>query len=140
MYHSVMIIGYLGQDPTTKFLESGSQVTNFSVATSRKWNNKDGSKGEETVWWRVAAWGRLGEVCAEYLAKGRLVMVKGQMKPDDKGNPRTFTRNDGSPGASYEVTANEVKFLGGKGNGPSHDESDPGMPSSPDEEDPIIPF
>ena len=140
MYQKIIIAGYLGQDPNLRYLDDGTPVANFSVATSNKWTGADGTKHDETTWFRVTAWRKLGEVCNEYLAKGRPVLIEGRLKPDENGNPRIFNRKDGSPGSSYELTASTVKFLGGKGDAPSHNESDPGMPSSPDEEDPIIPF
>jgi len=118
MYHKIIIVGYLGRDPEMRYTQDGTPVTNFSVATSRKWNRPDGSQGEETIWFRVSAWRRLAETCNEYLQKGRLVLVEGRLQPDDRGNPRTFTRNDGTAGASFEVTAFTVKFLGGRGEAP----------------------
>jgi single-strand DNA-binding protein len=113
-----MIIGNLGQDPEMRYTPSGSAVTNFSLATNRKWKNEDGSTGEETVWFRVAAWGRLAEVCNEYLSKGRQVYIEGRLKPDSEtGGPRVYERNDGTHGASFEVTAQTVEFLGSAGQG-----------------------
>ena len=129
MYHRITIVGYLGRDPEMRYTQDGTPVTNFSVATSRKWNRPDGSQGEETVWFRVSAWRRLAETCNEYLQKGRLVLVEGRLQPDDRGNPRTFTRNDGTPGASFEVTAQTVKFLGGRGEVPPAEA--PGAPEEP---------
>lgn len=133
MYHKIIIVGNLGQDPEMRYTQDGTPVTNFSVATSRKWNRPDGSQGEETIWFRVSAWRRLAETCNEYLQKGRLVLVEGRLQPDDRGNPRTFTRNDGTPGASFEVTAFTVKFLGGRGEAPPAEI--PGAPEEPPAED-----
>jgi len=115
VYHKIVIVGYLGRDPEMRYTPDGTPVTNFSVATSRKWNRADGTQVDETVWFRVTAWRRQAEVCNQYLQKGRLVLVEGRLRPDEKGNPRTFTRNDGTPGASFEVTAQTIKFLGGRG-------------------------
>jgi len=116
MYHKVTIIGNLGGDPEMRYMPDGTPVTSFSVATNRKWTNKDSSKGDETVWFRVSAWRRLGEICNQYLSKGRQVYVEGRLTPDKTtGGPRVWTGNDGTPRASYEITALEVKFLGGVG-------------------------
>jgi len=113
MYQKVMIVGNLGSDPEMRYMPDGTAVTSFSVATSRKWTNKDGSPGEETVWFRVSAWRKLGEICNQYLAKGRQVMVEGRLTADkETGGPRVWTGNDGAPRASYELNAQEVKFLG----------------------------
>ena len=128
MYHKVTIVGYLGRDPEMRYTGDGTPVTNFSVATSRKYSRSDGSQVDETVWFRVSAWRRLAEVCNQYLQKGRLVLVEGRLQTDDRGNPRTFTRSDGTVGASFEVTAQEIKFLGGRGEGPPSD-----LPGSPEE-------
>lgn len=115
MYHKVVVVGHLGRDPEMRYTPSGTPVTNFSVATSRKWKNQDGSDGEETVWFRITAWRQLAEVCNQYLSKGRLVLVEGIIKPGDNGNPQVYQRQDGSWGARYEINANTVKFLGGRG-------------------------
>ena len=118
MYQKIIIVGNLGRDPEMRYTPQGKPVTNFSVATSRKWTNADGTPGEETVWFRVSAWGKLGEVCNEYLSKGRQVFVEGQLKPDpETGGPRIWTRQDGTAGASFEVFAFTVKFLGRRGEG-----------------------
>jgi single-strand DNA-binding protein len=136
VYQKVTLIGNLGRDPEMRYTPSGVPVTNFSVAANRRWTNSDGSPGEETVWIRVTAWRRLAEVCNEYLAKGRQVYIEGTLKPDpDTGGPRVYERNDGSYGASYELTASMVKFLGG--NGATKRAADEGMDEPADEE---IPF
>jgi len=115
MYHKVTIVGYLGRDPEMRYIPDGTPVTNFSVATSRKWNRPDGTQEEETIWWRVTAWRRLAETCNQYLQKGRLVLIEGELKPDPgTGGPRIWTGNDGTARASFELTARVVKFLGGR--------------------------
>ena len=130
MYHKVLIVGHLGRDPEMRYTPSGAAVTNFSVATTRKWKNQDGSDGEETVWIRVTAWRQLAELCNQYLSKGRLVLVEGILKPGENGGPRVYQRADGSWGAQYEINANTVRFLGGRGDraeglGPEEEEEPP---------------
>jgi single-strand DNA-binding protein len=118
MYQQITIVGYLGNDPDMRFTPNGQAVTSFSVAASRKYTNNSGQKIDETTWFRVSVWGAQAESCNQYLAKGRPVLVVGRLRPDPQtGNPRTFTRQDGSMGASFEVTAITVQFLpsGGKG-------------------------
>ena len=124
--HKIIVIGNLGRNPEMRHLPSGQPVTNFSVASNRKWNDAEGQAHEQTVWIRVSAFGRLAEVCNEYLLKGRQVYVEGRLRPDpETGAPRVFTRNDGTPGASYEMVAATVQFLGGRnGNGASPNEPD----------------
>lgn len=145
MYHKVTIIGNLGSDPEMRYMPDGTPVTSFSVATNRRWKNSDGSPGEETVWFRVSAWRRLAEVTNQYLSKGRQVFIEGRLTPDRAtGGPRVWTANDGTPRASYEITALEVKFLGGtggQGGEPGSMAAAPGgaAPAAPDTED-DIPF
>ncbi|MGC8837132.1 MAG: single-stranded DNA-binding protein [Anaerolineae bacterium] len=116
MYHKVIIIGNLGNDPQMRYTPEGIPVTTFSVATNRRWTNPDGSPGEETIWWRVTAWRKLAETCNQFLSKGRQVYIEAQMRPDpNTGGPRIWTGNDGTARASYEVTAITVKFLGARG-------------------------
>lgn len=116
MYQKLTIIGHLGRDPEMRYTPSGQAVTNFSVATSRKWTSRDGQAQEETTWIRVSAWGKLAETCNQYLSKGRLVMCEGRLTVDrESGGPRIWTGQDGRPRASYEMTAETVQFLGGRG-------------------------
>ena len=91
----VQLIGYLGKDPESKFTPTGKKVTQFSVAISNRWKSKEGDAKEFTEWVNIEAWGRLGEVCNEYLKKGSLVFVEGRLKTDkfeDKGENRYFTK------------------------------------------------
>ncbi|NLF01651.1 MAG: single-stranded DNA-binding protein [Anaerolineales bacterium] len=119
MYQKLIIVGNLGRDPEMRYTPDGTPVTSFSVATNRKWSNPDGSQGEETTWFRVTAWRRLAETCNQYLSKGRQVLIEGELKPDPQtGGPRVWTSNDGTPRASFEVTARNVKFIGGRGEAP----------------------
>ena len=112
MLNKAMIIGHLGADPEMRYTANGNAVTNFSVATSRKWTPKDGGEQrEETEWHRVVAWNKLAEICAQYLTKGRLVFVEGRMQT------RSWDGDDGQKHYMAELIAENVKFLGG-GNGP----------------------
>ena len=135
----LIVIGNLGRDPEMRYLPSGKPVTNFSVASNRKWTDNEGVLHEETIWVRVSAFGRLAEVTNQYLSKGRQVYVEGRLRPDpETGGPRVYERNDGSSGASYEIVAATVQFLGGRnGNGSSPGEPDFGGEPEAEEE---IPF
>ena len=91
----VQLMGRLGKDPEGKFTPTGRKVTHFSVAISNRWKSKEGEAKEYTEWVNVEAWGRLGEVCQEYLKKGSLIFVEGRLKTDryeDKGETRFFTK------------------------------------------------
>ena len=121
MYHKVILVGNLGRDPEMRYTPSGAAVTNFSMATSEKWTAQDGQQQERTIWWRVSVFGKAAEACNEYLKKGSKVLVEGRMNADANGNPKTYTKKDGTSGASFEVTAQTVKFLSSRGEagGPS---------------------
>lgn len=132
MYQKLLLIGNLGRDPEMRYTPSGAAVTNFNLATNRSWTDSNGQKQEETCWFRVSVWGNQAEAVNQYLNQGSRVMVEGRLRPDpETGGPKIFTRNDGSPGASFEVNAYIVKFLStksedqayqGSGNAPVEDE------------------
>ncbi|MCB8944522.1 MAG: single-stranded DNA-binding protein [Ardenticatenaceae bacterium] len=133
MFQKMILVGNLGSDPDMRYMPDGRAVTNFSVAVNRKWTGRDGSPGEQTTWFRVAVWGNQAEACNQYLAKGRRVLVEGRLNPDPQtGGPRTFVRQDGSVGASFELTAQSVQFMGGNGDNAG------GAPATQEEDD--IPF
>ncbi len=110
MYQKLILIGRLGRDPEMRYTPDGTPVTSFSVATDRRWTDANGQQQSRTVWFRVTAWRRLAETCNQYLTKGRLVMVEGELM-----EPRVFQGRDGEWRASLDVTASAVKFLGGRG-------------------------
>lgn len=91
----VQLIGYLGRDPETRFTPTGKQVTHFSLAVTNRWKS-EGEVKENTEWFNVEAWGRLGAICQEYLHKGSLVYLEGRLKTDryeDKeGETRYYTK------------------------------------------------
>ena len=138
MFHKVILVGNLGRDPEMRYTPSGQAVTNLSVATNRKYTDGSGESHEETVWFRVSVWGRQAEATNQYLSKGRQVLVEGRLVPDENGNPRTWTRQDGSTAASFEVNAQTVRFLGGRADGVPYDEA-PGAGPAPESVD-DIPF
>ena len=91
----VQLIGYLGRDPEGRFTPSGRKVCTFSLAVTRRWTGGDGAAQEATDWFNVEAWGRLGEICQEYLAKGSLVYISGRLQTDryeHEGETRFFTK------------------------------------------------
>lgn len=144
MYQKIIVAGYLGGDPEMRYMPDGSAVTNFSLASSRRYTDRNGQPVDETTWFRVSAWGRQAETANQYLSKGRMVLVEGRLRPDPQsGGPRTFTRQDGTVGASFEITADAIKFLGGRdgndgGSGSSRSESYDGGGAAAEEDD--IPF
>ena len=113
MYQKLIFIGNLGSNPEMRFTPNGDPVTSFSVATSRRYNEKD-----ETTWFRVSVWGKQAESCNQYLHKGSKVLVEGRLRPDENGNPNVYQRKDGTWASSYEITAESVRFLTAKGEAP----------------------
>jgi single-strand DNA-binding protein len=91
----VQLIGRLGKDPETRFTPTGKKVCQFSLAVDRRWKTGEGEKRQETDWFNIQAWGRLGEICQQYLGKGRLVFIEGRLHTDryeHEGEQRYFTR------------------------------------------------
>lgn len=110
----IQLIGRLGRDPQTRHTPSGKNVCSFSMAVSRQWRDSDGERKEATDWFNVDAWGRLGEICQEYLSQGRLVYVEGRLQTDrveqEEGDVRYYTK----------VVASQMQMLDRK-----PDESEP---------------
>ena len=131
MYNKITIIGNLGSDPEMRYTPSGAAVTNFSVATNRRYRNNNGETVDETEWFRVNAWNRLAETTNQYLQKGRLVYVEGRL------SSRSWTGQDGQARFSNEIFAQEVKFLSGSGEGfsPSGGAGPDAPPSGDDDDD-----
>jgi single-strand DNA-binding protein len=138
MYQSITIVGNLGKDPEMRYTPSGQAVTSFTVATNRKYTGANGETVKETVWFRVSAWGKLGEVANQYLHKGSKVLVEGRLTADPAtGGPRVWTGQDGSMRASFEISAGVVRFLNSK----DEDEGKPekAVNSTPfDEDEPTV--
>jgi len=135
-FHTIIIVGNLGRDPEMRYAPNGNAVTSLNVASNRTYTDSNGEKVKETTWFRVSVWGKQGENANTYLQKGSSVLIEGELRPDkETGNPRTYTRSDGSTGTSYEVNARTVRFLSSKGS--STDNLDAGGSSGPGED---IPF
>ncbi len=118
MYQRLVLVGNLGRDPEMRYTPNGTPITNFPMATSRKWTDASGQVKEETAWFRISVYGKQAENCNQYLSKGQKVLVEGNLVVDEKsGGPRVYTRKDGSAGASFEVRASTVRFLSRKGEG-----------------------
>ncbi len=116
MYHTIIIVGNLGRDPEMRYTPSGQAVTNFSVATNRNYTGNDGQPVKETIWFRISTWGKQAETCNQYLKKGSKVLIEGRLVPDkDTGGPRIWNKQDGSPAASFEISASTVRFLSARG-------------------------
>lgn len=118
MYHTIIIAGNVGRDPEMRYTPSGQAVTSFSVATNRQYTASNGEQVKETIWFRVSTWGKTAEICNQYLKKGAKVLIEGRLTADKTtGGPRIWTKQDGTAGASFEVTANTVRFLSSRQDG-----------------------
>lgn len=104
--NKAMIIGNLGSDPEVRFTPSGQAVANFSVATNESWNDKQGQRQERTEWHRIVVWGKLAELCGQWLHKGRTVYVEGRIQTRE-------WEKDGQKHWTTEIVANNIQFLGG---------------------------
>ena len=109
--NKVILVGNLGNDPETRYSQSGSAITTISVATSESWKDKNGEQQERTEWHRVKFFGRLAEIAGEYLKKGRQVYVEGSLRTEK------YTGKDGVERYSTDIIANEMQMLGGGGEG-----------------------
>jgi single-strand DNA-binding protein len=105
----VILVGNLGKDPELSYLPSGQSVAKFSLATSRSYKDKNGEMKEETEWHNIVAWGKLGEICAQYLSKGRQAYVEGRIQT------RTWEGRDGNKRTSVDIVAEDVQMLGSRG-------------------------
>jgi len=140
MFHTLIIVGNVGRDPEMRYTPSGQAVTSFSVASNRKYTSSNGEQVNETIWFRVSAWGKQAEVCNQYLKKGSRVLIEGRLTPDrSTGGPRLWQKQDGTSAASFEVTAQTVRFLTTRAESESSMGGDSGdMATAPAEDD--IPF
>jgi single-strand DNA-binding protein len=112
--NKVILIGNLGQDPDTRYMPSGSAVTNLRIATSETFKDKEtGEQTERTEWHSVAMFGRLAEVAAEYLKKGSQIYVEGRLRT------RKWQDKEGKDRYSTEIIADQMQMLGGRGGGPA---------------------
>lgn len=122
--NKVQLIGYLGKDPETRFTPKGSKVTSFSLAVDRRWKSSEGETKETTDWFNIETWGRLGEICQQYLHKGSLVYLEGRLRTDryeQEGQMHYFTK----------VVANQMQMLDRR-----PEEEEP-LPTETDEEFPL---
>ena len=139
--NKVIIVGNLGNDPETRYMPSGTAVTNLSVATSRSWKDRQsGEQKEHTEWHKVAMFDRLAEIAAEYLRKGSQVYIEGRLQT------RKWQDKDGNDRWTTEIVANEMQMLGGRAGSGAPAMNDAPSPSAPppksgsDDFDDDIPF
>ncbi len=150
MLNKVMLIGNLGRDPEVRSTPSGQNVASFSLATNRKWKDRDGNRQEQTEWHNIVCWGRQAEIAGQYLTKGKQIYVEGRIQTrswDDKTSGEKKYKTEivcdnfqmlgsrGSGGGDYSGGGGAGSGYSGGGGGSS---PPPGDASGPDDDD--IPF
>jgi single-strand DNA-binding protein len=103
--NKVILVGFLGADPKTRTTNNGTPVSNFSVAVNEAWKDGEGKKVEKVTWFQVVAFGALGEICGQFLAKGRHVYIEGRLQN------RAWEDENGEQRTAVEVIANEMRLL-----------------------------
>ena len=107
--NKAIILGNLGRDPEMRYTQSNTAVCNFTVATTDQWSDRNGEKQERTEWHRVVAWGRLGEICGQYLQKGKQVYIEGRIQT------REWEDQNGQKKYTTEIVAQTMQMLGRPG-------------------------
>ncbi len=107
--NKVILVGNLGADPELRYTSSGTPVASFNIATREQWTNKGGEKEEKTEWHKIVAWARLGEICGEYLHKGKQVYIEGRLQT------RSWEDRDGNKRYTTEIVAQTMQMLGPAG-------------------------
>lgn len=130
--NKVILVGNLGADPEIRYTAGGTAVCRLSIATSRRYTDKQGNRQEETAWHRVDAWGKLAEICGQYLSKGRQVYIEGRLKYGSY-------EKDGVKHYTTDIIAETMQMLGGPGNRVQEQEPPFGPPEGGVPED-DIPF
>lgn len=129
-FNKIIIVGYLGADPSIRYTPAGEAVCNFSVATTERRKDASGEYQDQTTWFRVTVWRRQAEIANQYLSKGKQVYVEGRLRQTE------YTDRDGNQRTTLEVTASDIQFLGKVGDGDNNGErryeyEPPATPSTP---------
>ena len=129
MLNKIQLIGRVGADPELRFTTDGTAVAQFNLATTKSWK-KNGEKQEKTTWHKIIAWRKLAEIIGQYVKKGSLLYVEGELEI------REFEDKQGVKRKTHEVIINDMKMLGGKGEGGSSSSSRPAPQRSQDDDFP----
>lgn len=119
MINKVILVGRLGKDPEVRYTPDGTMVTNFNLATDENYKDKSGEKVQKTEWHRIVTFGKLAEICGNYLVKGKLVFIEGKIQT------RSWDDKEGVKRYSTEIVANDMKMLDSKGQGQSQGQGKP---------------
>lgn len=125
MLNKVLLIGNLGADPELRYTPGGTQVATFSIATSERWKGQDGKAQEATEWHRIVAWGKLAEICGQYLRKGSRIYLEGKLQT------RKWQDREGTERFITEVVARDMKMLDSRNAAPSTQQNNQGQAFNP---------
>ena len=138
MVNKALLIGRLGADPEVRYTPDGTMVTNFRLATDLQWKDKNGEKLQRTEWHRIVAYGKLAEICSNYLSKGKLIFIEGRIQT------RSWEDKDGVKRSTTEIVAANMQMLDSKGQmrsqdvaGDVHTQASPGLEQAPEDD---VPF
>ena len=119
MINKVILVGRLGKDPEVRVTPDGTMVTNFNLATDEQWKDKNGEKVQKTEWHKIVTFGKLADICGQYLVKGKLVYIEGRIQT------RSWEDKEGMKRYTTEIVASDMKMLDSKGqsksDGPAYD-------------------
>ena len=124
MVNKAILVGRLGKDPEVRYTPDGAMVTNFNLATDEQWKDKNGEKVQKTEWHRIVAFGKLAEICGNYLVKGKLIFVEGRIQT------RSWEDKEGVKRYTTEIVANNMQMLDSKGQNKADESSSDSMSSN----------
>ena len=125
-----IILGNVGQDPTIRHTPSGDAVANISIATTESWKGKDGTQQERAIWHKIAFFGKLAEIVAQYVKKGSKLYIEGSLRT------RKWQGQDGQDRYSTEIVASEMQMLDSRGSQAGYDQSPPAQSTAADQQAP----
>jgi len=124
MVNKAILIGRLGKDPEVRYTPDGAMVTNFNLATDEQWKDKNGEKVQKTEWHRIVTFGKLAEICGNYLVKGKLIFVEGRIQT------RSWEDKEGVKRYTTEIVASNMQMLDSKGQNKADESSADSTPSN----------
>lgn len=130
-FNQAIVMGNLTRDPEMRTTPSGQNVTSFSIATNRSWQDQSGERKDAVEYHNIVAWGKLGELVNEYLKKGRKALVVGRLQT------RSWDAEDGSKRQRTEIVASDINFVGGQSEGGDYTPSDASAPEKPAKKDEV---
>jgi single-strand DNA-binding protein len=124
MVNKATLIGRLGKDPEVRYTPDGTMITNFNLATDEQWKDKNGEKVQKTEWHRIVTFGKLAEICGNYLVKGKLIFVEGRIQT------RSWEDKDGVKRYTTEIIASNMQMLDSKGQNKTDESNSDSAPVS----------